>query len=249
MSSDALNKRAAPEPGECPERKQRAVMLEGIGEAPTESKHQRQQRLAVRWQEPHCLAELMASLDPILQQLVRRFPMRGTLEVDDLLQAARIGALKAIRIYDPNRGEVATCVHQRAYQEITELIHTQGQDVHRSEADRKSRARLRRPPTQGVSVESRDHEPEANAHAGEIEELNPEALFSSAEQVARLREVIRELPREQRDLVRDHFGIGGREARSVRELHNDMGISRTKATKLLEEALAFIAKRMKKATR
>lgn len=265
MSADALNKRAVTEPGGVPGERRGGVMLQESVEP--ETKQDRQKSLAVEMQRCQAVGDkagersasnlLIADLGAVIESLVKRWSKFGTgsVQIEDVRQTAVMGIIRYVPNYKASAGEFATFAFSVGNRAIEQLIHSQRADVHVS-VDAKwahGRAPRLKYDTNGeVVVESADQrktEGETSVRDMRVDVNEPESMFSSAEQVAKLREVISELPRIQAELIRDHYGLGAREERSIRELHLQMGISRTKATKLLDDALEFVAKRMKKATR
>lgn len=202
----------------------------------------------------------MRSIDPVLRDVVRRFPRRGSLTTEDLYQTAALGVVRYVDRFDPLRGEFAAHAYQAAFRAVEEFVQRQSADVSVSHWARKGRGRsvekgslvtVRVVPRESKTasgngadttarlglVESRS---ESRAEIDEAKHTpTAEDLLGTAQEVAGLREALRALPRSQADLLRRVHGIGC-EAESVRSLAIKLGRSRSSldaALHVAEDAL------------
>ncbi|MCP3060961.1 sigma-70 family RNA polymerase sigma factor [Myxococcus sp. K38C18041901] len=198
--------------------------------------------------------ELLVQMEPALRTLVRRFAKsRGSLSVDDLVQVARLEAVKALDTYRPEKKGSQCFVSWatwRARRVLREHVRLHAVDVRPSDAAQRGRTRSGRTDAP-TAVISRDEpresqsgaELEAHDAARAMEYLTAEELLSVGEQVARMYFALAEMEPLVRELVSRVYGLG-RTRQSIRDLAREWGMPRWRLDALLARARVRLRRKL-----
>lgn len=164
-----------------------------------------------------------------------RLAQAAGLEVEDLIQEGRCGALKAATRFDGTRG----------VKFLTYAAHWI--DAFMTEA---LRERLIYTPrgVAAVPVESGDSPGARSLDGAPLEawhscadlDQDPFEEVASDEALDRLRQVLPGLPSRDRLVLQQHFGLDGCPAMGLQELARVHGVSRQRISQILERSLAFL---------
>jgi RNA polymerase primary sigma factor len=189
--------------------------------------------------------------------IARKYQGRG-LDLDDLLQAAKLGLIKAATRFDPDRGRFTTCATFWVRQSILLAIEAESTLIRIPRHARQALSKRRR----GLPI-PRSYAPEANVEATlalarlafdcrasgmPLDHIldrragpddGPDLPLDPAGIVA----LVDELPGNEARVIRLRFGIGGDGPMHLREIGDRLGVCRERVRQVLGQALDRLAAR------
>jgi RNA polymerase sigma factor (sigma-70 family) len=176
---------------------------------------------------------------------------------DDLMQACRLGLLRAIRRYDPTKSEElgaiawhrmrAEVTHLAKYEEFLGPVRTPSHTYQRNcpEPFRTRAAEVRRRNRRRVSLDEAG--PDGTTVGRAIPDphaIDPSDSCVNADELDRLRASVDELPELLRDVIAARFGLGGAGLELLREIGERHGVCTAWVSRLEGRAIERLREQM-----
>lgn len=189
---------------------------------------------------------LLCSLLAPLRALAAALPLRGSCEVDDLVQAANLAILSGLPKLDLARTIFLPWALRNGRAAMVREIQRQGHDVHLSDYSRRGEGpALERPNFNSQSTTHADPRTDegaeiaAEALARARGEVEPEHALVAREALQALYAAIRELPPLRKAVIVRLYGLG-QPRRSAREICAELRIARATVRQVEIDALALL---------
>jgi len=95
------------------------------------SLHERSLLLAAKRDDRHATEELLRRYQPLLRATTHRFRLPAGIDRDDIAQEARIGFLRAIRCWQPERGPFAAFARRCVRNQVLHALDSAGAEKHK----------------------------------------------------------------------------------------------------------------------